>query len=203
MKLIPLLRRSAAPLAVLCSLSMAALFAADEAKESTKVKSVKVKDLVLAVPETWAQKPAANSLRLAQFEIPKAEGDEEKSELVISSFGGAGGGTQANIDRWIQQFQPKERNAKITTGTSPQGEYIFVDITGTYKKPIGPPIAGKFEELPDARMLGVMISIKGKGIYFLKLAGPKKTVSAAAAALRTTFGGVEKEEKEYKPETAA
>src|SRR5688572_1502012 len=101
MKPFPTLRRSGA-VALLCSLSMAAVFAADDAKEkSTKVKSVKVKDLVLAVPETWSQKPAANQLRLAQFEIPSADGDKEKSELVISSFGGAGGGTQANIDRWI------------------------------------------------------------------------------------------------------
>lgn len=193
-----LLRQAAAPLVVL-AVSIAPLAAADEAKKETKVRAVKVEDLTLAVPEAWVQKPPANRLRLAQFDIPNADGDKEPTELVISSFGGGGGGAQANVDRWIQQFQPKERTAKVTTGTSPQGEYIFVDVSGTYKKPIGPPIAGKFEDLPDARMLGVILNIKGKGNYFLKLAGPRKTVSASADALRTTFGGVEKDEKEFKP----
>jgi gluconolactonase len=47
-------------------------------------------------------------------------------------------------------------------------------------------------------MLGVILNIKGKGNYFLKLAGPHKTVSAAAAQLRASFGGNEKEEKEFK-----
>lgn len=188
----------AATAALLSSvLAASAGLAADE-KPSTKVRGVKVEDLALAVPEDWVQQPPANKLRLAQFEIPKAEGDSDASELVVSHFGGGGGGAQANVERWVQQFLPKERAAKVTTGTSPQGEYIFVDITGTYKKPIGPPIAGKFEELPNARMLGVIINIKGKGNYFLKLAGPSKSVSAAVDALRNSFGGNAKDEKEYK-----
>jgi gluconolactonase len=197
--------RFAVPVAVLLGLVGVSVLSADDAKkkEVTKVRAEKVEDLTLAVPESWARKPVSNNFRLAQFDIPNAEGEKEKTELVISSFGGAGGGVQANIDRWIQQFLPKGRTAKVTTGTAPQGEYIFVDVSGTFKKPIGPPIAGKFEELPDARMLGVMIHVKEKGTYFLKLAGPKKTVSAAAAGLRNTFGGVEKEEKEYKPGNAA
>jgi gluconolactonase len=164
------------PFAVILGLCCVSSLRADDAKktEETKVRAVEIKGgLKLAVPESWEQKPAANNFRLAQFEIPKADGDKETAELVVSSFGGGGGGVQANIDRWIQQFQPKERTAKITTGTSPQGEYIFVDLTGTYKKPIGPPIAGKFEEVPEARMLGVMLNLKGKGTFFLKLAGPK------------------------------
>ncbi|MGE3316986.1 MAG: hypothetical protein AB7O26_17855 [Planctomycetaceae bacterium] len=191
--------RLAVTLALLLAACCVSHLRADDAKkkEETKVRAVEIDGgLKLAVPESWEQKPASNRLRLANFEIPNAEGDEGKTELVVSS---AGGSVQANIDRWIQQFQPKERTVKVTTGTSPQGEYIFVDLTGTYKKPIGPPIAGKFEEMPDARMLGVMLHLKGKGTFFLKLAGPKKTVSAAADGLRTTFGGVEKEEKEYKP----
>ena len=51
---------------------------------------VKARDLTLSVPQSWKQQPPANSLRLAQFIIPAAEGDKEEPELVVSGpFGGS------------------------------------------------------------------------------------------------------------------
>jgi gluconolactonase len=144
----------ASSMAILSAAFLAVLalpvWSADEADGKAKVKEVKIEDITLSVPATSEQKPASNRLRLAQFNIPKSEGDPESAELVVSFFGGGGGGSQANVERWIGQFQQKERNAKVTSGKSPQGEYIFVEITGTYKKP--PPPANT--NLPDARMLG-------------------------------------------------
>ena len=171
------------------------------------------KGLELYVPKTWEQTKPTSPLRLAQFTIPAEKGDQEPVELAIFSFkGGAGGGVQPNVLRWINQFQPKDRQVKITTGESKQGEgkeapYVFVDIKGTYNMQVGPPIMGKTKPLPNARMLAVIIGIrweepaegdakepeKKSAIYFLKMAGPEKTVTANEKAFRLAFGAADEE----------
>ncbi|HEY4263440.1 MAG TPA: SMP-30/gluconolactonase/LRE family protein, partial [Schlesneria sp.] len=103
---------------------------------------VKIDDITLKVPATWKQQPPANKLRLAQFLIPPAEGDEHPTELVISSFPGGGGGVDANLKRWTDQFSPEERKVKIFSGKSPQGEYVLHDVSGTYNFSAGGPFAG-------------------------------------------------------------
>jgi gluconolactonase len=168
--------------------------AADEKKE---VREVKVEDITLSVPADWKQREASNQLRLAEFAIPPAEGDKEPTEMVVSHFGGGGGGVDANIDRWIGQFASDGRQAKVAKGESKQGAYYFVDIAGTYNMPVGPPILRQSKPLSDARMLGVILEVEGKGNYFLKMAGPEKTVSAQEEALRASIGGDAKSEKPH------
>ena len=168
--------------------------AAEAGKDETK--HVKVKDITLNVPVAWKQRPPANKLRLAQFDIPPEDGDREKVELTIFSFGG--GGVGANVRRWINQFQPDSRKVKITTGKSPQGPYVFVDLSGTFNMPVGPPIQRKTKPLSNARMLGVILAVEKKGVYYLKMAGPKKTISASTDALRSSFGATAGNEKDFK-----
>jgi hypothetical protein len=162
----------------------------------TKTVEVEIKGgLKLNVPETWKQGKPSSRLRLAQFAIPAVKGDTDEGELALFNFG-AGGSAKANIDRWIGQFQSDEREVKIKEGDIETGKYFFVEITGTYNKPIGPPIAGKTTAAPGSRMLGVILGIEDKGIYFLKMTGPDKTVAAEATALRKSFGADGKKEKE-------
>ncbi|MCH9654161.1 MAG: hypothetical protein K0U86_05600 [Planctomycetes bacterium] len=168
------------------------------ADESTKTNEVKIKDITLKVPANWKSAPPSNSLRLAQFEIPAVKGDKEPAELVISSFGGTGGGMAANISRWVGQFAAgKDRKVKVTQGESKLGKYVFADLSGTYNKSIGPPFLRKTKAVPDSRMLGVILAVEGKAYYFLKLTGPTKTVSAAADEFRASFGANAKEEKPF------
>jgi gluconolactonase len=47
-------------------------------------------------------------------------------------------------------------------------------------------------------MIGVIAKTTAGGNYFLKLTGPERTVDAAAAPLRQTFGGDASAETEYK-----
>ena len=49
-------------------------------------------------------------------------------------------------------------------------------------------------------MINVMLMVEDQGSYFFKLAGPEKTVSAAATDLRTSFGAKADDEKEQKAE---
>ena len=169
----------------------------DSKKDSAKARSVKLKDITLEVPSTWEQEKPRSRLRAGQFKLPPAKGDKEPAELAIFFFGGAGGGADANIRRWVGQFQAEGRKMKVLRGESSQGPYLLLDLTGTYNKPIGPPIQRRTKPMKEARMLAVILNIKGKGNYFLKLTGPIKTVTAAAAPLRQSFGADPKKEKPY------
>jgi hypothetical protein len=168
------------------------------ADEPAKTQSVTAGPLKLTVPETWKQKETASRFRLAQFSIPQVSGDPEDAEFVVFFFGaGGGGGPEANLQRWINQFQSQERKVKLTSGKSPQGEYILADISGTWNKPIGPPIAQKTKEMPGARVLSIILTGKDQSSYFLRLTGPEKTVSANVDALRAAIGADAKTEKAY------
>lgn len=168
----------------------------DEKKEETT--EVKVQALTLNVPNSWESEQPKSRMRLAQFKIPAVEGDKEDAELLLFSFPGGGGGKLANVKRWIGQFDAEGREAKTVEGKSEQGEYLFVNISGTYNKSVGPPILQKTEPMKDARMLGVILNIEGKGVYYLKLSGPDKTVKKALQGFKKSFGADEKTEKEVK-----
>jgi gluconolactonase len=177
-----------------CVLACYAVAAEDAKKEA---REVKVEDITLTVPADWKQQPPANRLRLAQFAVPNAEGDTEPTEMVVSHFGGTGGGIDANIERWVNQFASDGRKVKVSKGRAKQGAYYFVDVRGTYNMSIGPPIRQQTKAIPNARMLGVILEVADKGNYFLKLAGPEKTVSAQEDAMRASIGGDKKSEKPY------
>jgi gluconolactonase len=168
------------------------------ADEPARLQDSKVGEITLKTPKSWKQSKPTSQLRLSQFEIPASEGDKEAAELAIFSF--AGGSVEDNIKRWTEQFQPAERQVKTTKAKSALGEYVLVDVSGTYLKPVGPPIARKTEPMPGARMLAVILAVEGQGNYFLKLTGPAKTVTASAEAFRTSFGGKADDEKPYELE---
>ena len=173
------------------------LVADDESKpaaEEIKTVEVKLKSLTLAVPENWKQSQPTSRLRLGQFSIPKVKDDKEDGELAVFNFGG-GGDVKANVDRWIEQFTAEGRESKVTKGTIDNGQYVLVEISGTYLKPDGPPIQRKTVPTPNSRMLGVILGRADIGLYFMKMTGPDKTVKAQLAALRKSFGGDAKNEE--------
>ncbi len=181
---------------IVCGLLMTASHVQADDAEAAKTQAVPVGKLTLNVPADWKKTPTRSRFRAAQFAIPPTADSDEAAELVIYYFGKTGGGDiPSNIKRWVGQFQTNGRKSKVTKGKSSQGEYVVVDVSGTYNKPVGPPILRKSEPIPNARMLAVILSVPGEGNYFLKLTGPNATVTAVASAFRHSFGGnVDKEE---------
>ncbi len=57
--------------------------------------------------------------------------------------------------------------SKSVKGMAGENEYVLVDISGTYNKPDGPPILRKTKAVPAYRMMGVILVLKGKGVYYL------------------------------------
>lgn len=173
------------------------LVAEDKPSETVKVMA---KDIELVVPKAWKQEklegPAAR-FRVAQFAISPSEGDKSSAELVVTQFGGGGGGVEENLKRWNGQIAGKDRKIKVTKGKSKLGEYYVFDGSGTYNKPDGPPFAQKFIPVEGQRMVVVMLNVEDSGSYFLKLTGPEKTVGDAAIPLRISFGAKAEDEKPY------
>ena len=170
------------------------ILSADDASATTR--EVKLKTLTLQVPESWKQTPARSSMRLATYEIQAAKDDEEKAELAIYSFPGGGGSVEANITRWIGQFESKGRKQKVTKGKAGENTYYVVEVSGTYNKPIGPPIRRQTKPVEGSRMLAVILQLDS-GVFFLKMTGGDEIVKAQEKALRDSFGGAIKGEEEY------
>ncbi len=188
------------PLLFLLTIGLLADEAAKQNKLAANTKKIKARDLSLTVPESWKEKKPGSSMRVAELEVPATGDDKEPADFVVFWFGeGGAGGVQANIKRWIDQFEEEGRTVKIMSGESAAGKYTLVDLTGAYKKPIGPPIAGKSKRMAGWRVLNVFIET-GAGPYFLKLDGPQKTVTAVEDEFRAAFGGKKDAEKEQKPE---
>jgi gluconolactonase len=164
-------------------------------KPALKTREIKAGDLKIAVPESWKKRQPKSEMRVAEFEVPPAEGDKETGEFVVFYFQGQGGGLKDNITRWVGQIEPKGREVKLRSGKCELGEYTLVDIRGTYNKSVGPPVLRKTQKLEGWRVINVFLDCQG-GPYFFKIDGPEKTVEAELEGLRATFGGNAENEEE-------
>ena len=137
-------------------------------------------DLRYKAPDGWVTEHPSSAMRVAQYKLPKAEGDNEDASLVVYYFGATQGGTaQANIDRWISQIQqadgsPSKDKAKTETMTVNGLKVMTVDVAGTYTAEMAPG-SGTMHNDANYRLRGAVIETP-KGNYFLKLVGPAKTV---------------------------
>jgi hypothetical protein len=161
-----------------------------------KTETVKIQDVELAVPADWKRTEPSSNLRLAQFDIPAAKGDTEATQLVVYSFPGGGGGVDPNLQRWLGEFTADGRKVDLVQGTAPQGKYVLASVAGKHQ---GTSFARRDTALDDGRLLGAIITVEGKGIYFLKMVGQDATVKAATEAFRNSFGADAKKETKYEP----
>jgi len=143
--------------------------------------SIVVPALKYDAPKDWLSKPPSSSMRVAEFTLPKADGDSEDAALTIYFFGaGQGGNVQANIDRWIGQMTqpdgtPSAAAAKTTKLSASGINITLVDVSGTYVAEVSPGSTERFNK-PGFRQRAAVIETS-EGPYFVKLVGPAKTVS--------------------------
>jgi hypothetical protein len=137
-------------------------------------------ELRYKAPEGWTAEKPTSDMRVAQYKLPKAEGDSEDALLVLYYFGqGQGGTPQANVDRWLNQMkqpdgQPSKERAKMETLTVNGLQVNTVDVTGNYSGGMDPNSAPA--DSKSIYRLRAAIIDTPKGSYFVKLTGPEKTV---------------------------
>ena len=138
-------------------------------------------ELKFKAPSEWVVEKPSSSMRLAQYKLPKAEGDSEDASLVLYFFGeNQGGSVQANLERWVGQFEqpdgsPSSAKAKLETVTVNQLKLSTIDLAGTYVAETAPG-SGIRHNNPDYRLRAAVIETP-KGAHYVKLVGPSKTVS--------------------------
>jgi hypothetical protein len=181
-----------------CILVLAIAGIASAQERTGSLTSIQAGNITLQVPESWKSIATTSGTRLAQFEIPNPDGDQDGAELVVYYFGGPTGGTKANLERWIGQFEAAQRQVTLSRGTCRDGSYFLADLSGTWNKPDGPPVAQKTIATPNSRVMGVVLVTEkpeGNDYYFIKLTGPNGLVSSQSSALRTAVGADPDSEK--------
>jgi hypothetical protein len=141
--------------------------------------------LSFTAPSGWTTETPSSSNRKAQYKLPRAEGDSEDAELVVSYFPGGGGTPQANVDRWIGQFtkpdgSPAGGAAKVTHRDISGIPLTIVDVSGNYSNSMMP-MGQSQEPRANYRMLGAIAEMQN-GPWFIKLTGPIKTVTKWASS---------------------
>lgn len=150
--------------------------------------------LAFTAPDGWKTRPAASAMRMAEFILPRADGDTEDGDVVVYYFGASqGGDVEANITRWVGQMtQPDgrasadlaRRGAQTVNGLP----VTTLEITGTYVAEVRPGATEHFNK-PGFRMRTAVVKTP-RGPYFVKMLGPDKTIvrwGPSFAAFLDTF----------------
>lgn len=125
-------------------------------------------------PAKWQAVPSTSTMRLATYRITHLPGDDEDPEMSVMQ---AGGSVDANVQRWIGQFDAEgQKTAKRTTKKVGNLDVTIVEIEGTFVGGMG---MGKDRgEEKNWVLLGAIVATPGMP-HFFKLTGPAKTVKAS------------------------
>jgi len=146
-------------------------------------------------PASWKSQ-GERPMRAATYTIPPATGDKAPAECAVYYFGpNQGGSVQANVDRWIGQFQqPNGKPSKDLAKTGKKAVHglnvTTVDVSGTYTG-MGGPMSASHEAVPGYRMLAAIVEAP-QGAVFFKFTGTAKTVAANQTAFEKLIDSVKK-----------
>ena len=131
-------------------------------------------------PVDWVRVETSSAFRVAQFGLPRVEGDPEDAELVVYYFGGSGGTVAANLERWTDQMvQPDGRpTAEVATTTGFEVATLPVtvlDVPGIYSAEVQP--GSGMHYFKRGFHLKAAVVETPEGPYFFKLTGPARTVA--------------------------
>lgn len=168
--------------ALILASSSITLLADDAKTDAKKADVIKLSEgkITLPTPASWERKEPRTRIVEHEFAAKGPEGEKPARVTIM----GAGGGVEANIDRWIGQFKQPDGSStrektKIEKAKVGETEIHVVDITGTYMdRPGGPFAGGRVIPREGYRMLGAIIVTKSSGHYFVKMLGSEKTVAA-------------------------
>ncbi|MCI0535374.1 MAG: hypothetical protein L0Z50_09100 [Verrucomicrobiales bacterium] len=147
--------------------------------------SFKVAEFTFQRPAKWEWVEPTSTMRKAELKVTDAKG---KAEVIFFDFGGGqGGGTKANIDRWLGQFQePREKiNAKTEEVAFGQRKATFVQAQGTYMS--GMP-GGPKTPLKDHALLGAILESDAAKV-FVRMTGPIEVVKGAESDFKKMIEG--------------
>jgi hypothetical protein len=139
--------------------------------------------LAWKAPARWQLVPNTSTMRLATYRVPHAPGDATDAELSVTRVGGS---ADANIDRWIHQFdEAGQKTAKRTLRMVGLADVAIVEVQGTYSGGMGNGAAAR----SGWALLGAVVATPGMPFFF-KLTGPVKSVLAARGEFDALLGSL-------------
>jgi hypothetical protein len=142
--------------------------------------------LLMIAPSNWEKVPPKSGIVQHEFRAPK-EAKEDAARITIMQ---ASGGIDANIDRWVGQFEGVEKkDAKIEKKEVAGSKIHIVDIAGTFKESMGggPFAPGPVKKRENYRMLGVIIETKDAGTTFIKMTGEQPIVEQLSEGFKKSL----------------
>jgi hypothetical protein len=153
------------------------------------MQTIKAGDLTFKAPSSWKSERPKSSMRRAQLKVEPVKGDTEPAELVVTSFGGGGGGVDANVARWESQFEGGVK-AKVEKKKGTNIDVTRVEIAGHFVAPVSPGAPEKLDK-PNFRLLGAIVITPDAG-YFFKMVGPDKTMQASREGFDALIASITK-----------
>jgi hypothetical protein len=142
--------------------------------------------LTWTAPAAWKVLPNPNAMRLATYQVPRAAGDSDDADVSVTR---AGGTPDANIERWLTQFDDRGKDTR-TVSTIRGMKITVVDVGGTYLGSGMTPGAAPVSHRGWALLAAI---VEGPGVpYFVKITGPAATVKAARPGFDALLASVTK-----------
>jgi hypothetical protein len=141
-------------------------------------RNVQIGSVRLTAPEGWIRKKPQIAFVLAEFGLPRAEGDAEDAQLTVTAVGE---NTPKNLNRLREQLSSKPAQGAVEPLRIDGIEVILVDTSldpANSQGPFAPPGGGG-----RYRVLNAIAPI-GNKLYFIHCSGPEKTVGARAGEFR-------------------
>ena len=160
-------------------LLIATFFASDLRAEDKD--TLIVSEFTFKFSDPWINQQVTSPMRAGQLTYDHADENLDDVDVILYYFGeGQGGGTQANIDRWIGQFEgtPESSTEEVDVGDR---KMTLLTAKGTYMESAGGPFSGNKTAKPNYTMLAAILP-SDKGAVFLKLTGPDASVEAMKEA---------------------
>lgn len=141
--------------------------------------SFNVGEFTFERPEGWGWVSSTSPMRKAQLKVEGSDG--ALGEVVFFHFGpGQGGGVDANVQRWLAQFQGGEPGTSRREVLGDRG-VTFVEATGTFLSGMpGTPAV----PMDGFALRGAILESPGGDVY-VKFTGPAEVVEANSSAFES------------------
>jgi hypothetical protein len=162
--------------------------AAPSVATSTAATAAASGGLAWDAPSAWTKVENPSPMRKATYKIPKAEGDVEQPELAVTT---AGGSIDANVDRWVGQFDEGAKGTlKRETKKVGAWDVTIAEMKGTFSGMAMPGAPNPGGPKPGWAMLAAIVPVDGDTRWFFKMTGPDKSVAAARKDFDAMIGSL-------------
>lgn len=129
-------------------------------------------------PADWKSVPVTSPMRKAQLAVPNPAPGAAAAEVTFFSFGSGAGGVDANVQRWVKQFDAPAGAEKVEKKDVAGTKVTFVATEGTFAS--GMP-GGPATPMANYALRGAIIEAPNE-LIFVKMTGPAEVVKGAAPA---------------------